>query len=277
MKKILYAMALLVLTSCTLNSAENKLSVALNDVEYMGNSLVLHLYFERPDLNLKQAVSEALIDKNDLPKELIVEKTSLTEINPDPNFGMNLNCETEKYPVTCRINFSQEDYVSFANKMPSREFKINAKFMDGFEGETQILVPFISPYNLAYPKIMEPLEDSKSKNILVFKDAGLDTYIVNLSLCYEQDGDIFVGAEQCLNIPEYVLSKENNLFTVKYDENYYPAVLNQRTDEIKLEFDMDPGKYDFIYYRISSPQKVKTFLGTWFKFELSDESKVYLN
>lgn len=208
-----------------------KVSEVLLDLREGYNELTFFFYLERPDLGLKEPLTQGLVA--DLPSPIKPQWIMVTS-DPrrrDPEQGST--CDAARFPHKCTIGLSE-------NLVDSRQtVLVKVAFEDGHEGIGEIVVP--RPPTLARPEILEPstLPQQGSSLKIRFKDVRAPHYDIGVKFCSHTQG----GINPCLDGIEYFLERRGEELFFPQSYPRFPPRLTMTGGVVTVQSDL-PVRFD---------------------------------
>lgn len=202
--------------------------VLLKDNSSFGydSNLEFDLYLERPDIGLKEPLSEDGVYTIDLPLEIQPKYMYVSEVDDRDHESGNM-CDRPRFPHRCSVTATEwEDYKD------SYTFLIKVTFEDGYYAEKEVTVPF--PKTIALPEVVEPSEiplQGESLN-MQFKDVGADFYDVDVNLCWPYEND---GINPCLDGVSYSLKRDGDSLVLRYEDEYTDPEISLQNEIVTIK------------------------------------------
>jgi hypothetical protein len=211
--------------------------IIIDKVVYVNNSAIspdsnleFFLYFERPDLSIRQPENEVGISISDLPLAL---QPRAVQVNGN-------DCDSLYFPHKCTLVLSEKD-----SEKSVLNPTIKVTFEDDFSYEQVIDVPV--PTTFEIPEILEPASISQNEKFKVkFKDVGADIYEVSVKI------------NPYLNEATYTFTRDVEGFVYKFgDDKDLPSISLTKGDEttpdmILVESDFTLSFEDSVEYYVKA-------------------------
>lgn len=221
MRKLLFILPLIILSSCLIQSQSPSLSYNILGIKETNSGYELKISLIRPDQNFRQSPYEMSV--TDLQDKIKVSELS---INGVP-------CDIDVLPHKCLVSDL------------SKPGKLSATFQDTTL-ETDMILPNFE-FSMESPEIELPSEPEDDKTVLQFTDVSADSYEFTLNTCYNE--------ENCVS-SKYLIEKEDEIWKINAeDEIAFFAEISHPANSIKVVLKIDDTLFSKIDYQIKAQKK----------------------